>query len=124
MESNHVHSTADKARKTYSKILFNEFYPDASRQDSEFTPPVASSSKLSPDEPPTKRRRILDFPQLSHSRQTSAVPNGLDSPVHAEYVSSPLQSTSQTALLHPVKNVRIVSKAPYKVLDAPDITVR
>lgn len=45
----------------------------------------------------------------------------LDSPTHRAYSLSPVKLESQRMLLSPRKAPRVLSKVPYKVLDAPDL---
>lgn len=49
---------------------------------------------------------------------------GLDSPTHERYSVSPVRYESQKLLLSPRKAPRLMSKVPFKVLDAPDLAVR
>ncbi|TKY89569.1 hypothetical protein EX895_001354 [Sporisorium graminicola] len=51
----------------------------------------------------------------SHSVET------LDSPNHRAYSLSPVKPESRSLLLSPRKPARVLSKVPYKVLDAPDL---
>nr|CDI54645.1 cell cycle regulatory protein [Melanopsichium pennsylvanicum 4] len=45
----------------------------------------------------------------------------LDSPNHRAYSLSPVKPESRSLLLSPRKPARVLSKVPYKVLDAPDL---
>ncbi|SAM84876.1 uncharacterized protein UBRO_05934 [Ustilago bromivora] len=45
----------------------------------------------------------------------------LDSPNHRAYSLSPVKAESRSLLLSPRKPARVLSKVPYKVLDAPDL---
>ncbi|PWY97075.1 cell cycle regulatory protein [Testicularia cyperi] len=47
--------------------------------------------------------------------------DSLDSPTHRAYSLSPVKIESQRMLLSPRKPPRVLSKVPYKVLDAPDL---
>jgi cell division cycle 20-like protein 1 (cofactor of APC complex) len=98
-------SKRDESRnQIYKDVLINEILPDAS--------PIRSSdngraSRLlnfssSYNASPTKRSQLSPFECLSTSRLTMS---------------------SQKALQTPKKLIRYISKAPYKVLDAPELQV-
>lgn len=65
---------------------------------------------------------------VSPSLSPASTPTGLfspheqvDSPVHTAYSTSPVKPESQRLLLNARVSTRVVSKVPYKVLDAPEL---
>ena len=47
----------------------------------------------------------------------------LDSPLHKAYSTSPVKAESQRLLQSPRRTPRMLSKVPFKVLDAPELAV-
>lgn len=48
---------------------------------------------------------------------------GLDDMAHEKYSLSPVGKASQNVLLSPRKGIRQIARTPFKVLDAPELTV-
>ncbi|GAA99657.1 hypothetical protein E5Q_06360 [Mixia osmundae IAM 14324] len=68
-------------------------------------------------------RNLFSFTSPSKKRSASqyAGLQGLDSPTHDRYSTSPIKYESQKLLLSPKKVARSLSKVPFKVLDAPEL---
>jgi cell division cycle 20-like protein 1 (cofactor of APC complex) len=137
-------STAEQANRTYATLLRSELdlpttipdnrsEPYYARGGRGTTPPGGSSSALPPSlSPATPRKNLLSFVSPKHlsagSDPTSPqrTPSSRRSinldPNSAIYSVSPIKYESQRLLLSPQKKLRTVSKVPYKVLDAPELT--
>lgn len=82
-----------------------------------------------PDTP--SKKRVLNF-QSPTSKRMSQLTNGyyttsgigdLDDMRHEKYSLSPVGFESQQMLLSPRKGIRQMARTPFKVLDAPELTV-
>lgn len=135
---------AEQANRTYATLLRSELdlpttipdhhnEPYHARGGRGSTPPGGSSSVLPPSlSPATPRKNLLSFASPKHlsagSDPTSPqrTPSSRRSinidPNSAIYSVSPIKYESQRLLLSPQKKLRTVSKVPYKVLDAPELT--
>lgn len=88
----------------------------------------SNSAAVSPASPSSKP--LFSFSSPSRKRMMTGErervvggSKGLDSPTHERYSVSPVRYESQKLLLSPRKAPRLMSKVPFKVLDAPDLAV-
>ncbi|OCF30939.1 hypothetical protein I316_07467 [Kwoniella heveanensis BCC8398] len=102
--------------------------PPNSRRSAFSPPPSNSGGNYGSPSTPTKKR-LLNFtspvaPRMSGglSGVTGLGADGLDDMSHPAYSLSPIGKESQRVLLSPRKGVRPISKTPFKVLDAPELT--
>lgn len=137
--------STDEANKTFNALLKTELFgPDSFDASSLHASPSSrgihgsttysttnSSNSLaaSPSSPSSKP--LFSFSSPSRKRIATGErerviggAQGLDSPTHERYSTSPVRHESQKLLLSPRKAPRLLSKVPFKVLDAPELAVR
>src|SRR5690606_25997099 len=94
------------------------------------TPPSASSGLLGSMTPSTPHTNILQYMSPRHHNLVTGQPTPSRTPKRGQpnmnaraeiYSLSPVRLNSQQMLLSPRKEMRQINKAPYKVLDAPDL---
>jgi hypothetical protein len=130
---------SDEADRTLDALLRTELFgPDfvdpaslrhsPSTRKSHPTPSSSHGTSVRVDSPVTtpSSKPLFSFSSPSRKR---AIPGerervvGLDSPTHERYSVSPVKYESQKLLLSPRKAPRLLSKVPFKVLDAPELAV-
>lgn len=132
----------EEANKTFNALLKTELFgPDSldiaalhqsPTRGQGTTTYAANSAKAvhsSPSSPASKplfsffspsRKRLM----MGERERDVGGAKGLDSPTHERYSVSPVRYESQKLLLSPRKATRLLSKVPFKVLDAPELAVR
>lgn len=103
--------------------------PPHSTRKSAFSPPP-SGGPSSPGTP--TKKRLLNFHSPSAAKMSALTGGGvggavaaygLDDMAHEKYSLSPVGKASQNVLLSPRKGIRQIARTPFKVLDAPELTV-
>ncbi|TIB92852.1 WD40 repeat-like protein [Wallemia mellicola] len=128
-----VDAVKEESNKTFSSLLSNELLGDdnlnsptsSSRRQSFSSTSHYQYAPSTPSTPMTPRSKVFQYMPSSGSSlsgMSSASDRvGLDSAAHEKYSISPVKSVSQRLLMSPRKNLRKISKLPYKVLDAPEL---
>lgn len=103
----------EQANQAFNTVVRTEFDPTPSSP----TRRSRTNSTGTPSAPSTPvRKRILNFGSpVREARST------LDSPASSAYQLSPVHSATSAFLQSPQRSLRLVSKTPYRVLDAPDL---
>ena len=129
-------STAEEANRTFSTLLRAELFHDTVPQasPSNFTTRISSGNSELPSRartpPPSNHHSVVTpstpsknlFSYMSPKTHTPRARHGPNIDARAEiYSLSPVRFDSQRMLLSPRKQPRVVSKTPFKVLDAPDL---
>ena len=140
---------AEEANRTYSSLLRSEIfdsrvpqsipqnlsptdlsttYHDPTRSRTPPHKPSTNSLPVPNQSPSTPHKNLFSYSSPRHSGHItpSRTPHSRHGPnmnARSEiYSLSPVKYSSQTMLLSPRRTPRAVSKVPYKVLDAPDLT--
>ena len=92
--------------------------PPSGRKSAFSPPPTHPASPATPT-----KKRLLNFHSPSAARISGQFGGGLDDMSHEKYSLSPVGKASQEMLLSPRKGIRQIARTPFKVLDAPDLTV-
>lgn len=112
--------SSEQANSLFTSILHSEVTPPKARPSSPErtnTNATASTSTL-PTTP--SRKRLFNFNSPSGSNPVTPT-RRLDTPNDESYSLSPVRAESKRLLESPRRQLRHISKTPYRVLDAPDL---
>ena len=113
-----THHRAHQSQVSLTSASRSGTSPPGGRK-SAFSPPPS----MGPPSPSTPtKKRLLSFQSPSQARMASLA-GSLDDMGHEKYRLSPVGKSSQDVLLSPRKGIRQIARTPFKVLDAPELTV-
>lgn len=110
----------DQANAIFASILHTEVTPPSPRRPVSPVRPSASSSNATTAPSTPSRRRLFSYNSPSGSNP-STPKRRLDKPTDEAYSMSPVREESRQILESPRRQLRSVSKTPYRVLDAPEL---
>ncbi|KAH9962478.1 WD40 repeat-like protein [Russula compacta] len=110
----------EQANAIFTSILHTEVTPPSPRRPVSPVRPSASSSNATTAPSTPSRRRLFSYNSPSGSNPTTPT-RRLDMPTDEAYSMSPVREESRQILESPRRQLRHVSKTPYRVLDAPDL---
>ena len=111
---------AEQANAIFTSILHTEVTPPSPRRPVSPVRPSASSSNATTAPSTPSRRRLFSYNSPSGSNP-STPKRRLDKPTDEAYSMSPVREESRQILESPRRQLRNVSKTPYRVLDAPEL---
>ncbi|KAK9380853.1 quinon protein alcohol dehydrogenase-like superfamily [Kockiozyma suomiensis] len=123
----------EEANRTFTEVLRSELFGDEvpSSEPGRTPPPVnteyssngsVTPPRSHPSAPSTPSRNLFTFMSPSARRTPTRQINGATLDVENEAFSlSPVRFQSQKMLLSPRKQLRSISKVPFRVLDAPEL---
>ncbi|KAI9441879.1 WD40 repeat-like protein [Lactarius indigo] len=110
----------EQANAIFTSILHTEVTPPSPRRPVSPVRPSASSSNATTAPSTPSRRRLFSYNSPSGSNP-STPKRRLDKPTDEAYSMSPVREESRQILESPRRQLRSVSKTPYRVLDAPEL---
>ena len=116
----HPSPRAEQANAIFTSILHTEVTPPSPRRPVSPVRPSASSSNATTAPSTPSRRRLFSYNSPSGSNP-STPKRRLDKPTDEAYSMSPVREESRQILESPRRQLRNVSKTPYRVLDAPEL---
>jgi WD40 repeat protein len=116
----HPFSRTEQANAIFTSILHTEVTPPSPRRPVSPVRPSASSSNATTAPSTPSRRRLFSYNSPSGSNP-STPKRRLDKPTDEAYSMSPVREESRQILESPRRQLRNVSKTPYRVLDAPEL---
>ncbi|KAI0301715.1 WD40-repeat-containing domain protein [Multifurca ochricompacta] len=110
----------EQANAIFTTILHTEVTPPSPRRPVSPVRPSASSSNTTTAPSTPSRRRLFSYNSPSGSNPSTPT-RRLDMPTDEAYSMSPVREESRQILESPRRQLRKVSKTPYRVLDAPEL---